>query len=104
MMAERLSGLPPAGRGMGDWYETRRPISNGCPECGREYQQAPSVCEYLPALDEGGEQARKHPGWQRLGWLVWWQCSHCDADVLTPVTAEQVAQWGRELGGWRPGA
>lgn len=100
-MAERLAWLPPAGRGMGDWYGTLQQVHWQCVECDHEAPQSPAVLEYQPEMDVSKEQMHKHSGWATLGWLVWWQCPRCEADVMTPVSAKQVAQWGRELGGWR---
>jgi hypothetical protein len=103
-MAVRLAGLLPAGHGMGDWYETPQPIRWQCTGCGKADPHSPAVLEYLPEMDSDKEQTHQHPGWKTLGWLAWWQCSQCGTDVMTPVTAKQVARWGRELGGWHEAA
>lgn len=102
-MAQRLAGLPPVGRGVGDWYETQQQVPWQCTNCGTDVPQSPEVLEYLSEMDFDKEQTHQHPGWAMLGWLAWWQCEHCGADVMTPVSAKQVAQWGCELGGWREG-
>lgn len=86
---------------MGDWYATPQQGSWQCSACGAQTPQSPEVLEYLPEMDDSKEQPHKHPGWATLGWLVRWQCEHCDTDVMKPVSAQQVARWGRELGGWR---
>ncbi len=42
----------------------------------------------------------KHPRWPVTGWLAHWMCPYCSQYDYEVVTAAQVAQWGKDLGGW----
>lgn len=96
-----LDGLPPRGRGIANWYGTRQAGTHVCRDCLDSHAESPTVLEYLPELDHGRAQARKHPGWDQTHWLAWWDCPTCGYQDFEVVTAAQVAKWGRALGGWK---
>ncbi len=103
MTNQRDPDLPPPGRGIADWYITRKATSAPDRPCGHRRKECPQVLEYRPEADHGGVQKRLHPRWPVTGWLTYWQCPTCG--YISPyevVSAAQVATWGRELGGWHP--
>jgi hypothetical protein len=75
-----------------------------CLRSGAQFKDYPYVLEYIPQFDHGGIQRRKHLGWDETGWLALWEYPHGGilgwSGEYEVVTGEQVAKWGRELGGW----
>ena len=56
---------------------------------------------YRKSKDPGGMQAHLYPTWPARGWLVRWECAHCDStEVTQTVDDAQVAEWSRRLGPW----
>jgi hypothetical protein len=85
----------------GGWWMTWRPVEIYCFTCGHACQDRPTVMFYRKRLDHDGSQANAHPRWPELGWLVWWQCAHCeDDDVSCVVDDARISEWSRRLGPW----
>lgn len=97
-----LKHIPPENNGPGDWWITAQAAQHTCSQCKQEHEEQPAVLRYNRKLDLMREQDRKHPGWARKGWPVWWDCIYCDHEEFIVVTRQQVQAWGRALGGWRP--
>jgi hypothetical protein len=102
----RLDGLPPKGRCAATRYRSIEPLRRRCMRCdgvdSDGHLETAMVCKYLPEMDFMHLQADKHPGWEKMGWLAWWERPTCGDYTFVPVPAEQVATWGKKLGGWRP--
>jgi hypothetical protein len=86
----------------GGWWISKRSQRIECPQCDRETDDYPGVMRYVERADWGGMQARCHPTWPALGWVVWRQCEHCSwMEFQTEyVTIHQIRAWG--IGPWRP--
>jgi hypothetical protein len=97
----RPAGLPPRGQGWGDWYMSLRTFATPCRNCHtptNANRERMCVLEYLADLDGAGLERSKHPGWDTLGWLAWYQCTRCGYQLFAPVSVETVSGWGRA--GW----
>ncbi len=94
------TGLPPAGKKPGDWWQLTEEAWHLCPECGYASSQRVAVLEYVPAFDPTGEQWEQHAGWQVFGFLAQWHCPACLTTTREVTDTPQVARWGRTLGGW----
>jgi hypothetical protein len=84
----------------GCWWVAAQERPMRCPECGQLVQDRPAVMSYDVKQDFNGDQARRHPGWVRLGWLWWQECSACGAACADrAVSAAQIRAWS--AGPWR---
>ena len=84
----------------GKWWLTSSVLHHDCPNCGQDLLDRPGVMAYRVDLDHGGEQRRKHPGWNSKGWLWWAQCTHCGHTFFEAVDRKTVTSWGKQLGSW----
>jgi hypothetical protein len=86
----------------GGWYCAEKSQSIDCQKCGRETNDYPAVMRYVREADHGGIQARSHPEWPLLGWVVWRQCEFCSwMDWKSEYrTIEEIRRW--KVGPWRP--
>jgi hypothetical protein len=81
------------------WWLARRSMPLQCRFCGALVQDRPAVMAYDPAQDPGGEQARLHPDWVRLGWTWWQECSACGRTYADQaVSADEIRRW--RVGPW----
>ena len=97
----RAAGLPPRGQGWGDWYLSVRLFPTPCRYCHcarKDNYQRMAVLEYLADADAEKRVARRHPGWDVLGWMAWYECKRCGEVLFAPVSVETVRAWGRS--GW----
>lgn len=89
----------------GDWWQTTHIAEAECWECGRVFHDRPTVMRYKEELDHGGDQKRQNVAWALNGWLVWWECEHCEAGQgempRQTATDVMVLEWTKKLGPWR---
>ena len=86
----------------GGWWICQGSQVIVCGRCKRETNDSPGVMRYVERADWGKLQAKCHPEWPALGWVVWRQCELCSwMDFKTEyVTTETIQAWA--LGAWRP--
>jgi hypothetical protein len=84
----------------GLWWVATQERPMRCRECGQLVLDRPAVMSYDAKQDFRGDQARLHPGWVRLGWLWWQDCSACGAIQFDrAVSAAQIRDWS--AGPWQ---
>lgn len=92
--ARGAGSLPPED---GNWYLADRPVRFPCSNTRcrhKEIWDRPALMAYVAALDHGGVQDLRHPGWSSRGWLSWWDCPSCNDERFITVDGAAVRSWG----------
>lgn len=85
----------------GRWWHGQSSVHIKCYLCGRLHKQRPAVMRYVPEMDFGNHEARKHPLWPLKGWLLWGYCSKRRQQYLEVVGDVAVKRWDTQIKGWR---
>lgn len=93
-MSDQTTSYPEIPPPDGEWWETCEETSFEHFWCGKDtFGRIEVIYAYADYADADPKQSK---------WVVAFNCEHCIGPVKHATWEEEIAQWGRTLGGWRP--